>query len=166
MSNSRSRRRRPVPAGPARGRRSRVPNKPKHPNQKSTPQTVNHPHNTTQRNKQYAANDGPDRFDEVKPKVYERLVRKILQKPRRPAVVLLQLMPKGMAYAPGQRDKAAFPATLEDVYGSLAQYYDTPWLSFRNAAWRLGEFGQLSPLLLVFRGPFLFGSGFCSRQEG
>ena len=38
------------------------------------------------------------RFDEVKAKVYERLLRKLLTKPNRPAVVLLQLMPKGMAY--------------------------------------------------------------------
>jgi hypothetical protein len=40
------------------------------------------------------------RFDEVKAKVYERLLRKLLNKPSKPAVVLLQLMPKGMAYAP------------------------------------------------------------------
>jgi hypothetical protein len=40
------------------------------------------------------------RFDEVKAKVYERLLRKLLNKPNKPAVVLLQLMPKGMAYAP------------------------------------------------------------------
>lgn len=40
------------------------------------------------------------RFDEIKPKVYERLLRKLLNKPNKPAVVLLQLMPKGMAYAP------------------------------------------------------------------
>lgn len=93
---------------------------------------------------QYAANDGPDRYDDVKPKVYERLVRKIMQKPRRPAVVMLQLMPKGMAFGPGNREKAPFAATLEDMYGALAQYYDAPWLSFRNAAWRLGEFHQLS----------------------
>jgi hypothetical protein len=38
------------------------------------------------------------RFDEVKAKVYERLLRKLLHWPSRPAVVLLQLMPKGMAY--------------------------------------------------------------------
>jgi len=76
--------------------------------------------------------------------VYERLVRKIMQKPHKPAVVMLQLMPKGMAFGPGNREKAPFPATLEDMYGALAQYYDAPWLSFRNAAWRLGEFHQLS----------------------
>lgn len=35
-------------------------------------------------------------------------------------------------------EKAPFYATLEDVYGAQAQYYDLPWLSFRNAMWRLG----------------------------
>lgn len=32
-----------------------------------------------------------------------------------------------------------FHATLEDIYGAQAQYYDLPWLSFRNAMWRLAE---------------------------
>jgi hypothetical protein len=32
-----------------------------------------------------------------------------------------------------------FYATLEDVYGAQAQYYDLPWLSFRDAMWRLSE---------------------------
>lgn len=35
--------------------------------------------------------------------------------------------------------KAHFYATLEDMYGAQAQYYDLPWLSFRNAMWRLTE---------------------------
>ena len=129
------------------------------------------------------------------------------QKRRAPAVVLLQLMPKGMAFAPGHPEKAHFAATLEDVYGAQvtgarpphslpaagwfipcscglnlppqlppcfpcfpshlpttlndalallrspqppdppkpspsppqAQYYDLPWLSFRNAMWRMSE---------------------------
>jgi hypothetical protein len=43
------------------------------------------------------------RFDEVKAKVYERLLRKLLNKRSRPAVVMMQLMPKGMAYAQGSR---------------------------------------------------------------
>jgi hypothetical protein len=45
------------------------------------------------------------RFDEVKAKVYERLLRKLLNRPSRPAVVLLQLLPKGMAYAAGSSGK-------------------------------------------------------------
>lgn len=49
-------------------------------------------------------------------------------------------MPKGMAFGPGRRDKVPFHATLEDIYGAQAQYYDLPWLSLRNAMWRLSEF--------------------------
>eukprot|EP00879_Flechtneria_rotunda_P016086 GHRR01016827.1.p1 GENE.GHRR01016827.1~~GHRR01016827.1.p1 ORF type:complete len:534 (+),score=145.77 GHRR01016827.1:354-1955(+) len=88
---------------------------------------------------EYVANDGANRFDEIKAKVYERLLRKLLLRPSRPAVVLLQLMPKGMAFAPGSREKVPFYATLEDIYGAQAQYYDLPWLSYRNAMWRLTE---------------------------
>jgi hypothetical protein len=80
------------------------------------------------------------RFDPTKPKVYERLLRKLLLKKNSPAVVLVQLMPKGMAFASDHKFKAAFPNTLEDIYGAQAQYYDLPWLSFRNALWRLAEF--------------------------
>jgi hypothetical protein len=82
----------------------------------------------------------PNRFDEIKPKVYERLLRKLLNKKNKPAVVLVQLMPKGMAFGPGNREKAPFHATLEDAYAAQAQYYDLPWLSFRNALYRLAEF--------------------------
>jgi lysophospholipase L1-like esterase len=89
---------------------------------------------------EYVANDGSNALDTVKPKVYERLVRKLLNKRNRPAVVLVQLMPKGMAFAPGNREKVPFAATLEDVYGAQAQYYDLPWLSFRNAMYHLAEF--------------------------
>ncbi len=35
--------------------------------------------------------------------------------------------------------QANYPDSLEDVYGSDSQYYDLPWLSFRNARWRLAE---------------------------
>eukprot|EP00877_Chromochloris_zofingiensis_P007869 jgi/Chrzof1/3335/Cz12g21090.t1 len=89
---------------------------------------------------EYAANDGSNRYDPIKPKVYERLLRKILQVKHRPAIVVMQLLPKGMAFAPGHREKVPFMATLEDMYGALAQYYDTPWLSYRNAVWRMCEF--------------------------
>jgi hypothetical protein len=71
--------------------------------------------------------------------VYERLLRKILQKKNAPAVVLVQLMPKGMAFGPGNAEKVPFSSTLEDIYGSQAQFYDLPWLSFRNAMWRMSE---------------------------
>lgn len=80
------------------------------------------------------------RFDEVKAKVYERLLRKLLHRRSKPAVVLIQLMPKGMGFGPGNREKVPFHGTLEDIYGAQAQYYDLPWISFRNAMWRLSEF--------------------------
>jgi hypothetical protein len=35
--------------------------------------------------------------------VYERLLRKLLNRRSRPAVVMMQLMPKGMAYTQGSR---------------------------------------------------------------
>jgi hypothetical protein len=35
--------------------------------------------------------------------------------------------------------QASFHATLEDIYGAQAQYYDLPWLSWRNAMWRLAD---------------------------
>ena len=35
--------------------------------------------------------------------------------------------------------QAPFSATLEDIYGAQAQYYDLPYLSFRTAMWRLTE---------------------------
>ncbi|KAF6266240.1 hypothetical protein COO60DRAFT_1632898 [Scenedesmus sp. NREL 46B-D3] len=88
---------------------------------------------------EYVANDGSNRFDEVKAKVYERLLRKLLNRRSKPAVVLMQLMPKGMAFAHGSREKVPFHGTLEDIYGAQAQYYDLPWLSFRNAMWRMSE---------------------------
>jgi len=51
------------------------------------------------------------RFDEVKAKVYERLLRKLINRPSRPAVVMLQLMPKGMAFGPS-RCVLIFPVTV------------------------------------------------------
>jgi hypothetical protein len=71
--------------------------------------------------------------------VYERLLRKLLQHKNQPAVVLMQLMPKGMAFGQGNREKVPFMGTLEDIYGAQAQYYDLPWVSWRNAMWRLAE---------------------------
>ncbi|WIA28011.1 hypothetical protein OEZ86_010599 [Tetradesmus obliquus] len=88
---------------------------------------------------EYVANDGANRFDETKAKVYERLLRKTLTQPKKPAVLLVQLMPKGAAFSPSNKEKVHYFHTLEDNYGALAQYYDAPWLSWRNSVWRLGE---------------------------
>lgn len=69
--------------------------------------------------------------------VMERLVRRILAKPRAPAVVLMQLLhhfpevkaPKPQLYHPYYR-------TQEDLYGTVVKYYDQAWLSLRDATWR------------------------------
>jgi hypothetical protein len=39
-----------------------------------------------------------------------------------------------------RRFTAAAPHGLQENYGSIAEYYDASWLSFRNAYWRLGNF--------------------------
>jgi hypothetical protein len=44
-----------------------------------------------------------------------------------------------MAYSAHHKDKTPFYKTVEDTYGAFAAYYDTPYLSMRNAIWRLSE---------------------------
>lgn len=63
----------------------------------------------------------------------------MLSKPKHPAVILVQLPTVGMAYSSSHKDKTPFYKTVEDTYGSFAAYYDTPYLSMRNAIWRLAE---------------------------
>lgn len=53
--------------------------------------------------------------------------------------MLVQLPTVGMAYRPQHKDKAPFYKTVEDSYGAYAAYYDLPYLSMRNAIWRLAE---------------------------
>ena len=53
-------------------------------------------------------------------------------------LVPLQLMPKGMSE--DKPDRLPYHQTLEDAYGAIAQYYDLPWVSFRNALWKLSAF--------------------------
>jgi len=83
---------------------------------------------------EYAANDGKEDswLGSRKAKVYEKLVRRALGKPHRPAVVMLQAMPDGVTKDPYPE---GFYKTVEDVYGALAQYYDVPWLSLRTAVY-------------------------------
>mmetsp|Transcript_14450 Transcript_14450/g.42117 ORF Transcript_14450/g.42117 Transcript_14450/m.42117 type:complete len:511 (-) Transcript_14450:435-1967(-) len=65
---------------------------------------------------------------------YERLVRRVLALRKRPAMVLLQTFVHGQMKDQG-KGGLPFHATAEDLYGALAQYYDVPWLSFRNTVW-------------------------------
>jgi hypothetical protein len=63
----------------------------------------------------------------------------VLGKPKHPSVMLVQLPTVGMAYSAHHKDKTPFYKTVEDAYGAFAAYYDTPYLSMRNAIWRLAE---------------------------
>jgi hypothetical protein len=40
---------------------------------------------------------------------------------------------------PKPEQLSPFHWTPEDLFGSLAQYYDVSWLSYRDAFWRLGR---------------------------
>lgn len=80
---------------------------------------------------EYATNDGWNISDGHKKRTYERLLRKVLSKPRAPAVVLLQLPTVGQAFDAGHTHKRGFSDTVEDVYSAFAAYYDLPYLSMR-----------------------------------
>eukprot|EP00882_Tetradesmus_deserticola_P024565 GHRQ01026858.1.p1 GENE.GHRQ01026858.1~~GHRQ01026858.1.p1 ORF type:complete len:286 (+),score=111.91 GHRQ01026858.1:135-992(+) len=82
---------------------------------------------------EYVANDGANRFDETKAKVYERLLRKTLQQPKKPAVLLVQLMPKGAAFSAGNKDKVHYFHTLEDNYGALVSAWASPAVSLSSS---------------------------------
>ncbi|GFR51942.1 hypothetical protein Agub_g14463 [Astrephomene gubernaculifera] len=62
----------------------------------------------------------------------ERLIRRILNFPRRPAVVLMQV-----AIVGDHMETAPFYRTSEDLEGALAAFYDASYLSMRNALYPL-----------------------------
>ncbi|KAG2493912.1 hypothetical protein HYH03_007848 [Edaphochlamys debaryana] len=96
---------------------------------------------------EYTLNDGLD------PNLYpnrvvadtERLVRRILDLPGKPAVVFMHVPTHGMAaYEPrdpnnigGTEPYKPFYMTAEDAEGALAHYYDVQYLSLRTATYRL-----------------------------
>ncbi|GIL51802.1 hypothetical protein Vafri_7716 [Volvox africanus] len=62
---------------------------------------------------------------------YEQLLRRLLELPGRPAVVLVHVpYLRPTSFSP-------FPITSEDVQGALAAYYDLPAVSLRNALYPL-----------------------------
>lgn len=74
----------------------------------------------------------------------ERLVRRILALPSRPAVVLMHVPTFGMASYPMGHPKnpdndayRSFYETSEDVQVSICQYYDVQYTSLRTAMYRL-----------------------------
>ncbi|GIL91193.1 hypothetical protein Vretimale_18816 [Volvox reticuliferus] len=85
---------------------------------------------------EYILNNGLDDrvFDNQVIQVMERLIRKLLDLPGKPAVVMMQVPTHSMArYGDGVR----FHHTMEDLEGALAQYYDVQYLSLRTALYRL-----------------------------
>jgi len=70
---------------------------------------------------------------------YERLLRKLLRLPRRPAVVLVQLPAVGMAMGEGHPWRRGYGQTVEDALSAIGAYYDAPAVSLRSAAWRLAR---------------------------
>ncbi|KAI8470157.1 MAG: SGNH hydrolase-type esterase domain-containing protein [Monoraphidium minutum] len=96
---------------------------------------------------EYVLNDGME--DRVahnrRVRIYERLVRRILDQPHAPAVVLVNVGTHGMFHDreyvsdAGALEWRPFHHTLEDLYGAVAQYYSAPAVSFRNAIYNLGQ---------------------------
>jgi hypothetical protein len=65
------------------------------------------------------------------------------------------MLPNEMAYPPEGlfgKNKRNFAASPEDNYNNLAQYYDIPALSFRNAVYQLGDNGQMGKTWADFMG--------------
>ncbi|KAG2431193.1 hypothetical protein HXX76_009721 [Chlamydomonas incerta] len=95
---------------------------------------------------EFNLNDGQDGnlYNNRPVKDTERLVRRLLALPSRPAVVLLHSPQHGMASYPQGHPKnpdndlyVPFYNTPEDAYGAVSQYYDVPGLSMRTALYRL-----------------------------
>lgn len=61
---------------------------------------------------------------------FERLLRKLRRLPNNPAVVLINFL-----HADIKKNGLPFYHSIEDHYGVLAQYYQLPWLSVRDAVW-------------------------------
>jgi hypothetical protein len=70
---------------------------------------------------------------------YERLLRKLLSLPRRPAVVLLHLPAVGMTMGLSHPWCRQYNQTAEDHLATVGDYYDAPSVSLRKAIWRLAR---------------------------
>ncbi|GBF91596.1 hypothetical protein Rsub_04336 [Raphidocelis subcapitata] len=96
---------------------------------------------------EFIANDGSEMDTQLqgpldKTRSFERFLRKIQGQPSAPAVVMMNMLVSEMAYPPtgmNGKPKRAFYSTPEDTYGNLAQYYDIPTISYRDALWQLGD---------------------------
>ncbi|KAG2495310.1 hypothetical protein HYH03_006582 [Edaphochlamys debaryana] len=85
---------------------------------------------------EYAVNNGfaNDVVHNIVVKDVERLVRRLLALPGRPAVA-----PEGMAHLD---PPTPFYRAMEDLEGAVAQYYDVQYLSLRTALYRLATVEQ------------------------
>ncbi|KAG2488939.1 hypothetical protein HYH03_012560 [Edaphochlamys debaryana] len=91
---------------------------------------------------EYVMNNGDD-YSVINNRVVkdvERLVRRLLALPGKPAVVLMQVPNVGMANL--EPPRTPFYATVEDVETSLSHYYDVQALSLRTALYELAEVEQ------------------------
>ncbi|GBF87887.1 hypothetical protein Rsub_00599 [Raphidocelis subcapitata] len=94
---------------------------------------------------EYVLNDGiEDRvMHNRRVRIYERLLRRIMDQPHAPAVVLVgthgMFRDRGAVGVTGESEWRPFHHTLEDLYGAVAAYYSAPVLSFRNAIYNLGQ---------------------------
>ncbi|KAG2496419.1 hypothetical protein HYH03_005645 [Edaphochlamys debaryana] len=99
---------------------------------------------------EFTLNDGPDPvlYENKIVKQMERLVRRIMALPSKPAVVLMQVPTLGMAGYPPEHPKfqtepggrwwyARFWQTSEDAQSAIAHYYDAQYLSLRTATYHL-----------------------------
>ncbi|GFR42868.1 hypothetical protein Agub_g3859, partial [Astrephomene gubernaculifera] len=95
---------------------------------------------------EYTLNDGHDDklYDNSIVRNIERLIRRVMALPKRPAVVILHHMSHYQAHYPEGHPKSTgsfrpFYETSEDAQGALAHYYDVQSLSQRTAFYRLAQ---------------------------
>ncbi|KAG2425210.1 hypothetical protein HYH02_015037 [Chlamydomonas schloesseri] len=98
---------------------------------------------------EYTLNDGHDSnlYSNAIVKGMERLIRRIMALPKRPAVIMMHHMTHYMgSYPPGHPKHFGgwrhFYESSEDAQGALAQYYDAQSLSQRTSLYRLAAFKQ------------------------
>ncbi|KAG2493907.1 hypothetical protein HYH03_007843 [Edaphochlamys debaryana] len=105
---------------------------------------------------EYTLNDGTESqlFDNPVVVSTERLVRRVLNLPGKPAVVFMHIPTFGMAGYPIGHSKnpaadayVEFYKTPEDAEGALSQYYDVQYLSLRTAVYRLTTHKQAAGFL-------------------
>lgn len=93
---------------------------------------------------EFATNDGHfTNIEEPRTAAQERLMRKILNFPSRPALVMLSFLQPCHAVREQTHKHRVTPCYFhqspEDQYNVVAQYYDVAALSFRNMVWHMAH---------------------------